>query len=590
MKIALAQLNYHIGNFEENTAAIIRSIEKARQEGAELVVFAELAVCGYPPRDFLEWDQFIDRCEQAVEAIAAECKDIAAIIGAPSRNPVPEGKNLYNSAYFLENGTITARVDKSLLPTYDVFDEYRYFEHNRKHSVIEFKGLRIALTICEDLWNSDEDPMYVASPMDALVKQQPSLIINIAASPFDYTHRETRIAVLRGNCRKYQLPLLYVNHTGSQTELIFDGGSLAFDRQGKLLSELAYFNQDLRVFELVSRPAAPGPDSRPDSPPLFDLQVPVDLQVPGNKDAHLSPAPATGRTEEEQSEAYRYSVSEEAISRIHQALLTGIGDYFRKSGFEKAILGMSGGIDSAVVLALACEALGPENVLPVLLPSDFSSTHSVSDSLEMTGLLGCKHELIPISEVYESFLGTLRPQFGETPFGLAEENLQARARGTLLMALSNKFGNILLNTSNKSENAVGYGTLYGDMCGGLSVIGDVYKTQVYALARYLNRRQERIPANIISKAPSAELRPGQKDSDSLPDYDLLDKVLFQYIEQKRTTAQIAGSGFETATVEKIIRMVNLSEYKRYQVAPILRVSPKAFGMGRRMPIVGKYLS
>ncbi|QEC51192.1 NAD+ synthase (glutamine-hydrolysing) [Anseongella ginsenosidimutans] len=583
MKIALAQLNYHIGNFEENITRITRAIHEAREMGADLVVFAELAVCGYPPRDFLEWDEFIDRCEASVEAIAAVCKGIAAIVGAPARNPVPEGKNLYNSAYFLEDGAVKARVDKSLLPTYDVFDEYRYFEHNRSHSVIEFKGQRIALTICEDLWNSDEDPMYVASPMDELIRQKPSLMINIAASPFDYVHREARIAVLRANCRKYHLPLLYVNHTGSQTELIFDGGSLAFDRQGNLLGELKYFKEDLQLFEINETAA-----QEENSPPAFDLTPAAGS--PASSAAERTPEQLAAVYAPALPSSYDDSISATAISRIHQALLTGIRDYFRKSGFDKAILGMSGGIDSALVLALACEALGKENVLAVLMPSGFSSEHSVSDSLEMISLLGCRHELIPIANVYECFLSELKPQFRDLPFGLAEENLQARVRGTLLMALSNKFGYILLNTSNKSENAVGYGTLYGDMCGGLSVIGDVYKMQVYALARYLNEKAARIPVNIIAKAPSAELRPNQKDSDSLPDYALLDKVLFQYIEGKKTTAEIVQQGFEADTVERIIRMVNLNEYKRYQVPPILRVSPKAFGMGRRMPIVGKYLS
>ena len=569
MKVALAQLNYHIGNFEENREKILRAIRQAAAQGADLVVFAELAVCGYPPRDFLEWDEFIDHCERSVELIAAECRGIAAILGAPSRNPNPKGKKLYNSAYLLKDGAVVTRVDKSLLPTYDVFDEYRYFEHNRDYSVIEFGGHRIALTICEDLWNSDEDPLYVTSPMDELVRQQPSLMINIAASPFDYAHREARIKVLQANCRKYGLPLLYVNHTGSQTELIFDGGSLALDRRGRILGEMHYFREDLQVFETGPAEAAVAPEA------------PGPVEVAGTTE----PGKVAGGTEA----SYASCIADQAIGRIHQALLTGIRDYFHKSGFDKAILGMSGGIDSALVLALTCEALGEENVLAVLMPSEFSSDHSVRDSVEMVRLLGCKHEIISIRDIYDSFLKTLKPQFGDLPFGLAEENLQARARGTLLMALSNKFGYILLNTSNKSENAVGYGTLYGDMCGGLSVIGDLYKTQVFALARYLNRSRERIPHQIITKTPSAELRPGQKDSDSLPDYALLDQVLFQYIELKKTTEEIVKSGFEADLVRKILRMVNLSEYKRYQVPPILRVSPKAFGMGRRIPIVGKYL-
>ncbi|HEY9559606.1 MAG TPA: NAD+ synthase [Anseongella sp.] len=585
MKIALAQLNYHIGNFEENTRRIIQTIRQSGEQGAGLVVFAELAICGYPPRDFLEWDEFIDRCEHSIAIIAKECQDIAVIIGGPSRNPVPEGKNLYNSAFFLQDGQIKARVDKSLLPTYDVFDEYRYFEHNREHSIISFNGFRIALTICEDLWNSDEDPMYVSSPMDHLISQSPDLMINIAASPFDYAHRETRLAVLRANCQKYDLPLLYVNHAGSQTELIFDGGSLALDHQGRLIGELAYLSEDVQFIEV--RQPAPG-KSHAAIDPVTAGPAP---QSPVAAGPVVTPNPTGETVATDDSLNYARCISETSISRIHQALLTGIGDYFRKSGFSKAILGMSGGIDSALVLALACQALGKENVLAVMMPSGFSSEHSVSDSQEMIKRLECPHELIPIGSIYEDFLRQLQPQFKDLPFGLAEENLQARVRGTLLMALSNKLGHILLNTSNKSENSVGYGTLYGDMCGGLSVIGDVYKTQVYALARYINRNQGGpIPESILTKAPSAELRPNQKDSDSLPDYTMLDQVLFQYIELRRTTDQIVREGFDTEEVEKIIGMVNLSEYKRYQVPPILRVSPKAFGMGRRMPIVGKYLS
>lgn len=562
MKIALAQLNYHIGNFESNTNKIIEAIRKAKDQKADLVVFSELAICGYPSRDFLEFSDFIKLCDQAINKIATEAKGIAVIVGAPSVNPKLEGKNLFNSAFFIENGKVKAQVNKTLLPTYDVFDEYRYFEPNTVFEVIEFQGHKIALTICEDLWNVDEDPLYVSAPMDELIHQQPDLMINIAASPFDYHHREDRLEVLSNNCEKYNLPLVYVNHTGAQTELIFDGGSLALNSKGQIVEELNYFEEDFTVVSFNSEIASL--DQKAES--------------------------VIGEWQNEDNDKILDVSAHSQIERIYNALILGIRDYFQKSGFTKATLGMSGGIDSAVVLALACEALGKDNVLPVLMPSQYSTGHSVDDSLEMIKTLGCKHEIIPIKGIFDSFQTTLTPQFKDLPFNLTEENMQARIRGVLLMAMSNKFGYILLNTSNKSENAVGYGTLYGDMCGGLSVIGDVYKMQVYALARYINRDKEIIPENIITKAPSAELRPDQKDSDSLPEYDVLDKVLYQYIELRKSSNEIIALGFDEALVKRILKLVNTNEYKRHQTPPILRVSPKAFGVGRRMPIVGKYLS
>jgi NAD+ synthase (glutamine-hydrolysing) len=546
MKIALAQLNYHIGNFDSNTKKIIAAIEKAKAQGADLVVFAELAICGYPPRDFLEFYEFIELCEQSIRQVAEVCKDIACIIGSPTKNPRVNGKDLYNSAYFIEDGEIKAIVNKALLPTYDVFDEYRYFEPNTSFQVIEFKGQKIALTICEDLWNINDNPLYISNPMDVLIQQKPDLMINIAASPFDYKHDENRLKVLGDNSKKYGLPLFYVNQIGSQTEIIFDGGSLVFDEQGQLIDELDYFKEDLRVYECVNGKIL-------------------------NKEIH----PHSSTPD---------------IELIHQALLLGIKDYFEKSGFKKAVLGLSGGIDSALVCALASEALGPENVTGILMPSKFSTDHSVQDALDLVNNLGCRHEIIPIKEAADAFEHMMHPVFKDLPFNVAEENIQARCRAIIVMAYSNKFGNILLNTSNKSECAVGYGTLYGDMAGAISVLGDVYKTQVYELCAHLNRNHEVIPKNTITKPPSAELRPGQKDSDSLPDYDVLDSLLFQYIELKKSSRDIIAQGFDEALVRKVIAMVNRAEFKRYQTPPILRVSPKAFGMGRRMPIVGKYLS
>jgi NAD+ synthase (glutamine-hydrolysing) len=549
MKIALAQLNYHIGNFESNTAKIIGHIHKARANGADLVVFAELCVCGYPARDFLEFDEFIDLCETSAQKIAAECKGIACIIGLPTPNLNDEGKELHNSAYFIEDGEVKAIVHKALLPNYDVFDEYRYFEPSRDFSCIDFKGHRIALTICEDLWNDIENPLYITRPMDILIEDAPDVMINIAASPFAYNHDEERIEILSDNARQYQLPLLYVNNIGAQTELIFDGGSLIFDKTGKLIDEMPYFEESLAYYTLDKKGNV-----------TFDH-------------------PSTLRKERQSD-----------IEQIYHATKLGIRDYFYKSGFKQAILGLSGGIDSAVVCALASEALGPENVMAVMLPSRFSSDHSIGDAEDLVKNLGCMSEIVPIKEVTEAFEATLKPQFKDLPFNIAEENIQSRSRAVILMAMCNKFGYILLNTSNKSEAAVGYGTLYGDMCGGISVIGDVYKTHVFELARYINRNREIIPENTITKPPSAELRPNQKDTDSLPEYDVLDKILVEYIEGRSSSAAIIKMGFDEKTVRRVIRLINSAEHKRYQTPPILRVSPKAFGMGRRMPIVGKYLS
>jgi len=549
VKIALAQINYHIGNFENNTSKIIKTIDEARTAGAELVVFAELAVSGYPPRDFLEFDDFIERCLKSIDEIAAHCTDIAAIVGSPTRRADIKGKDLHNSALFLAEGKVQAMAHKALLPNYDIFDEYRYFEPYRKFEVIEYAGKRIALTICEDIWDVGEDPLYTINPMDELIKQLPDVMINIAASPFHHEQARTRKEVILANVRKYNLPLFYVNHVGAQTELLFDGGSLAASPGGFVYDELEYFQEDLKIFELEDVITA---KKMPEQNPL--------------------------------------GIIGEKTSLIHDALVMGIRNYFGKLGFEKAILGLSGGIDSAVTMVLAARALGPENVRAVLLPSAFSSEHSVNDAIDLANNLGSPYDLISIENAFDTLDDTLKPIFGDLPFDLAEENLQARIRGVILMAMSNKFGHILLNTSNKSEAAVGYSTLYGDMNGGLSVLGDVYKTEVFKLARYMNRDIEIIPENSITKPPSAELRPDQKDTDSLPEYDILDEILFQYIEKRKGPKKLVKMGFEKSIVDRILKLVNTSEYKRYQTPPMLRVSSKAFGMGRRMPIVARYLS
>jgi len=544
MKIALAQLNYHIGNFDFNTEKIIEVLTEQKKLGTHLVVFAELCVCGYPPRDFLEYPSFVDMCDEAVQKITLATQGIACIIGSPAKNSVPEGKDLFNAAYFIDNGKIRATVKKALLPTYDVFDEYRYFEPAKGFECVDFMGYKIALTVCEDLWNFGDNPLYTICPMDELIKQQPHLMINIAASPFNYNQQKTRKTVLQHNCEKYNLPLFYLNHVGAQTELIFDGGSMVLDKTGKTLAQLNYFEEQVAVF---------------------------DFENMGLAFADITETQAT-HTEQ-----------------IYHALVLGIKDYFQKSGFSKATLGLSGGIDSALVCALAADALGADNVLAVLMPSQYSSNHSIKDAEDLVKNLGCRSITLPIASITQTFEDILKPTFNNIPPNIAEENIQARTRGVLLMAITNKLGYVLLNTSNKSETAVGYGTLYGDMCGAIAVIGDCYKTQVYQLCDFINRENEIIPQNTITKAPSAELRPNQKDSDSLPDYDLLDKVLFHYIEETKSAKEIMALGYPDVTVSRILNLVNNAEFKRYQTPPILRVSPKAFGMGRRMPIVCKYV-
>jgi NAD+ synthase (glutamine-hydrolysing) len=565
MKIAVAQQNYHIGNFELNRKKIIDAIEQAKKQNVDLVVFSELSVCGYPPRDFLEFSDFIDKCYQSVELISQHTFGIGVIVGAPQRNPKIEGKDLYNSALLLFDGKIMGTAHKSLLPTYDIFDEYRYFEPANSWSVIDFKGERIALTICEDIWNLTENPLYPTSPMDLLVQQHPTMLINVTASPFDYDHDDDRKEIILENIKHYHLPVIYCNTVGAQTELVFDGGSLILRNNGRLHKELKYFEEDFYVFD--------SKDLLSDDQTVADYQF-VDTRVSKAKN---------------REKLVEYLTSENNIAQIYRALILGIQDYFGKMGFKKAILGASGGIDSAIVQALAVMALGKENVHVLLMPSEFSTSHSLTDAEQLSKKLGNSFDLIPIKNIYQSYLASLNPIFVDLPFGIAEENIQSRIRGNLLMGLANKFGYILLNTSNKSELAVGYGTLYGDMAGGLSVLGDLYKVQIYALARFINRNEEIIPENILTKAPSAELRPDQKDIDSLPDYSVLDQVLYQYIEMRKGPREIIEQGFDPELITRILKLVNTAEYKRNQFCPIIRVSRKAFGVGRRVPIVGHYL-
>ena len=566
MKIFLAQQNYHIGNFEKNVNKIIDAINIAKNNSADLIVFSELCVCGYPPRDFLDFNDFINKSYQSIEKIKQYADTIGVIIGSPDRNPQREGKDLFNAAFLLYEREIKGIAHKTCLPNYDVFDEYRYFEPAYAWNVIEFKGKKIALTICEDIWNLGDNPLYRVCPMDILMRQDPDLMINISASPFDYTHDADRRATIKSNVLKYKIPLIYCNATGSQTEIIFDGASLVFDKDANLCYQLVQFEEDLKEIILND-------DGTLESPVIEPA-----LAVP---DRLLEPL---------------QFIPELNIPQVYKAIILGIRDYFSKMGFTKAIIGSSGGIDSAVTIALACEALGKENVRAILMPSEYSTSHSISDAEKLSKNLGNPYDIVPIRKIYDQFLRELKPTFAGTPFGIAEENIQARTRGNLLMAIANKFGYILLNTSNKSELAVGYGTLYGDMAGGIGVLGDCYKLQVYELAKYINSSKETLPAkpvipnNILTKAPSAELKPDQKDTDSLPPYEILDQILYQYIERVQGPAEIKAQGFDATLVDRILRMVNNNEYKRNQFCPIIRISPKAFGVGRRLPIVGSYLN
>ncbi|MDB4174076.1 NAD+ synthase [Bacteroidia bacterium] len=546
MKIALAQLNYRIGDIEVNTAKILAEIEKAKEQNVDIVIFSELAVCGYPPKDLLDYPSFIERCETALKLICEATENVAVLVGGPAWSKLTKGKKLYNSAYFYADQKLVRRIDKTLLPTYDIFDEYRYFQPNEVFECVEYKGEKIAITICEDLWNLDDKKLYKVTPMDELIAQKPSVMINLSGSPYSYNHVEKRRTRMQLNAKTYGLPLFYVNQVGGNTDILFDGGSMFINRMGEIVEECEFYKEDFKVIKW-------------DSDHIY---------------------------EDNHQDYYDYD-----IGLIHDALVMGVRDYFGKVGFSKAVLGSSGGIDSAVVHAIAAEALGADNVKAITMPSRYSSTGSVVDAHKLAKNLGSPFSTIPIKEVFDSFNRTLAPEFEGTQPNVTEENLQARSRGIILMAYSNKFGNMVLNTSNKSESAVGYSTLYGDMCGGLSVIGDLYKEQVYELARFINRYGEVIPYEIINKEPSAELRPDQKDSDSLPPYPVLDKILFHYIEEKKGWKEIVAMDEEGLTediVRKIVRMVDRNEYKRFQASPTLRISHKAFGTGRRMPIVARY--
>lgn len=544
MKIALAQINPTVGDFTGNLEKIISTARRAADQGARLTVFSELALCGYPPADFLEKPSFLARCRKAVNELADATRDLTTAIAVGVALPAPPdaGKPAVNAAVLLDCGHVLLEQQKRLLPFYDVFDEQRYFKPSGPQQVVELDGLRLAISVCEDAWNDKNfwpRRLYSFDPLEELMRQNPAIHINLSSSPFWHSKRQVRRQMLRAISNRDGIPVVMCNQVGGNDSLIFDGSSFAINAHGDLVAQAKSFEEDLVVFDPFSAPVLPEPP------------------------------------EDETEAAYR-------------ALVLGTRDYVRKCGFHKIVIALSGGIDSALVAAIATEALGKENVLGIGMPSPYSSQGSIDDSRALAANLGIPFQLISISDLFGQYTQALQPLFAGTTPGLAEENLQARIRGNLLMAVSNKFGSLVLTTGNKSEMAVGYCTLYGDMVGALAVIGDLIKTRVYAICRWLNREREIIPQAILDKPPSAELRPGQKDTDSLPPYDVLDPILEAYVERYETPECIAQKhGFSLDLVQQIVRLVERSEYKRQQAAPVLKVTSKSFGMGRRFPIAVK---
>lgn len=556
MRLGLAQLNHTVGDLAGNRRKILDAYTALVAQGAELVVFPELAVCGYPPRDLLFKRRFVPDVADSLNEIAAAVGAVPAIIGTVEANPTGRGRPFYNSAAFCYRGKVAAVARKCLLPTYDVFDEDRYFEPATSPTVVEHAGHRIGITICEDIWTH---PMISTRrlysgrlPLEQLADQRCDFMVNLSASPWHSTKENVRQnLVVADSARALHCPVAYVNCVGGNDELIFDGRSLVCDAQGRALAGLAAFAEDQAIVEVKPNPGTSAPFETPVLHPSF---------------------------------------AQHELGDMFNALVLGLRDYAHKSGFKQALIALSGGIDSAVVGVIAAAALGPENIMGVSLPSSISSQHSRDDARTLAQNLGIRFDTIAIADAVAACEQSLAPLFAGRPRDVAEENLQARVRGVLMMALSNKFGAILLSTGNKSEMAVGYCTLYGDMCGGLSVISDVFKTQVYALARWINRENEIIPISTIEKPPSAELRPDQTDQDSLPPYDILDAILKGYVEEGLSRRDLVAQGFDAAVVNDVVRKVDLNEYKRKQAAPGLKITPLAFGVGRRIPIVQKYVS
>ena len=545
MKIALAQINPTVGDFTGNLEKIVAASRRAAVGGARLTVFSELAICGYPPADFLEKPSFLARCRTAVEELAAATADLstAVLAGVALPSGPDSGKPAVNAAVLMDRGVPVLEQQKRLLPFYDVFDEQRYFAPARSQQVVELDGVRLAISICEDAWNDKnfwQRPLYAVDPIEELMRQNPALHINLSSSPFWHGKRATRRAMLSAIARRDQIPVLMCNQVGGNDSLIFDGSSLAIDARGELISQAASFAEDLVIFDPFTAPRS--------------------SQTPPDDDTEAA----------------------------YQALVLGTRDYVRKCGFKKVLIALSGGIDSALVAAIAKDAMGAENVLAIGMPSPYSSQGSVEDSRQLASNLGIRFELIAISDLFKEYTEALGPLFAGLVADTTEENIQSRIRGTLMMALSNKFASLVLTTGNKSEMAVGYCTLYGDMVGALAVIGDLVKTRVYAVCHWLNRERELIPYTILEKPPSAELRPDQKDTDSLPPYEVLDPILEAYVESYEPPERIAAAyGFEIGLVQHVVRLVERSEYKRQQAAPVLKVTPKSFGMGRRFPIAVK---
>jgi NAD+ synthase (glutamine-hydrolysing) len=552
VKLALAQINPTVGDFSGNLTTMLQFAEQAAQQGAALVIFPELSICGYPPADLLEKPAFLARARQVLDELAQRTADlnIAILCGFPSPAPPESGKHVYNSAALLEQGKVAFVQSKRLLPFYDVFDEQRYFASAPSQAIFTLHGERLAITICEDAWNDKsfwETRRYQVDPIEELMQQGASVILNISASPFWRNKRGTREAMLSAIARRYACPVVMVNQVGGNDSLLFDGTSLAIDSHGRVAARGLSCLPDLIFFDTKSQSGDIHPTLLPEASP------------------------------DEQEDAICFS-----------ALSMGVRDYVLKCGFRRVLIGLSGGIDSALVAAIAVEALGADSVLGIGMPSGYSSSGSIDDSRELAHNLGIRFELLPIKPMFDDFNQSLEPLFAGSPSDLTEENLQSRIRGTLLMALSNKWNALVLTTGNKSEMATGYCTLYGDMVGALAVIGDVMKTDVYRLCQYANRERIRIPQTILSKPPSAELRPGQLDTDSLPDYSLLDPVLSAYIERYETAEQIAQStALPPEEIARMLKLVERSEYKRQQAAPVLKLTPKAFGMGRRFPIAAK---
>jgi NAD+ synthetase len=544
VKIALAQIDTTVGDFAGNIDLIVKEARCARDRGADLVVFPELALCGYPPRDLVEKPGFVERSESELVRLAGLLPPIPALVGYVRRSRASQGKPVANAAAWLEGGKVAVDYAKILLPFYDVFDESRYFEPGASVAVHDFGGFRIGITVCEDVWNDKHfwtTRLYRRDPVEECVAAGANLLLNIASSPYNTEKIQLRYDMLRTIATSRGIPVAYVNHVGGNDQLLFDGSSLAFNARGDLVARARAFAPDLVMFDTADGAA------------------------------EIHPAPA-GEEEE-----------------IYQALCLGIRDYVRKCGFKSVLVGLSGGIDSSLVATLAADALGAANVLGVGMPGPYSSPGSISDAEALARNLGIAFRIVPITPMFESYLATLQPAFAGAPPDVTEENIQARVRGTILMALSNKFGSLLLTTGNKSELGVGYCTLYGDMAGGLAVIADLPKTTVYALARYINRAGERIPQASLDKPPSAELRPNQTDQDSLPPYDVLDAILKAYIEENQGPAEIAAAlHLDLALVRRTVRMVNGAEYKRQQAPPTLKVTAKAFGIGRRYPIAQKF--